>query len=272
VVTGSWTFGWEALVAIATGALAFVTYLLARSTRRLAGSAEREVKSFGEELSMSRQTLAAIREQTEAAKQEVDISRVASQATIRPVLVELPRALNPREVTGATAQQFHHVSWEGAPKHKNVPIAESMVWATADAIYCTVPLRNVGPGAAFIRGVGLRWQGRVMSAGGVPSIGVVPTGEVVRIQYTIDTSQSPDLPTLDEIEASGSFSMQVAYTDVAGEQWTLTRADVQRDARYNRWITSQVFIYHRRGGHNNAIDWGNEDTDFVAASTGGWGL
>lgn len=146
------------------------------------------------------------------------------------------------------------------------------MWAVAEAIYLSVPLRNVGPGAAFIRGIGLRFQGRVMSAGGRPSIGVVPPGEVVRIQYTIETAGRDDMPSLDGIEQYGSFSIQVAYTDVAGEQWTLTRANVQRDARYNRWITSQVFLYHRRGGTDNAIDWGNEATDYVASSTGGWGL
>lgn len=103
---GSWTFGWEALVAIATGALAFVTYLLARSTRRLSGSAEREVRAFGDELSLSRDTLEAIQEQTAAAKDEVEVSRVASQAKIRPVLVELPRALDPSQNTRHIARRW----------------------------------------------------------------------------------------------------------------------------------------------------------------------
>jgi hypothetical protein len=268
--------GWVAMatiaVALVTASLAAATFFMARKTAALAGSTRDEVKAIGQQIDLERESVEVLREQVEVQRADVEVARLSSEATIRPVLVDMKRPLRPEEnpLQGGIAIEQHNIGWPGAGERRNVPAADSEVWGSDETIYFTVPLRNVGPGTAFIRAAGLKWL-RPVSAAGLLSNAIVPSGEVTRVQLTLD-HRHEGARTLEEIENYGSFSVEVSYTDVSGGQWTLTRAHVQRDQQYGRWYTSQVFIYHRRGGDEQVgFDWGGDD-DFVAASGASWAL
>jgi hypothetical protein len=96
---------------------------------------------------------------------------------------------------------------------------------------------------------------------------VVPPGERTRIQLSV--LKENQRPSLAEFVQHGTFSVEVAYTDVAGSQWTLTRADTNLDRPNNRWITSQIYLHHKVADRaDGGIDWGGA----VASSSPAWGV
>lgn len=130
----------------------------------------------------------------------------------------------------------------------------------------SVPLRNVGPGTALITGIGLRWE-RPLPGGGIATMAVVPPGERTRIQFTVP--KEDQRPSLAEFDRYGTFSLEVAYSDVAGGQRTMTHAAVNLDRPYNRWHISQVHLHHKRHDRDDgSIDWGHP----VASSGPAWGV
>jgi hypothetical protein len=263
----------EGIVAVATIALASVTallvaatYWMARKTAVLAASTRQEVGAVAEQIGLQREQTAALRDQVNVSQAEVEVSQASVNATIRPVLVDLPRPLFPESVGGGLAEDYHEVAWDGASERKRMPSADAFVWGDDGGTYITVPARNVGAGAALIRGIGLRWQ-RPVPGGGSVTNGVIPPNEFVRIQFTIPVYEGSDGVPFHEFIKYPTFSLEVAYTDIAGAQLTMTRFDVAID-RYGRWLTSQVHLHEKQGEHDGSIDWGEP----VAGSTASWGL
>jgi hypothetical protein len=256
MVGGAWEFGWEALVALGTLGLAVGTFVLALATRRLAVSTDKEVKAVGDELDLSRQTLAAVQEQAAAARDEVETSRLAAEATIRPVLVGARTAKAVRPDIGDVQTAYEPVAWPGTNETRNIPIGTATAWEDANTIYISVPLRNVGPGVALLRANALTLGDHRVS--GVPSLGVVGPGETTRVQFNVARADDRSVALT---EQSGSFSIEVAYTDAAGGQMSLTRADLQFD-RAGLWYVSQVFLHRKVADRDGGIEWG----DPVAAS------
>lgn len=243
---------------LATLALAGVTAWMAFETRRVAGRTEEEVQAV-------RAQAEAIQDQAAAAREEVELSRASLETPIRPVLVDVQRPTTRPEGL-PQAEQEDALAWPGTAERRNVPMADSYAFETVDAIYLSVPLRNVGPGTALIRGIGLRWDEDALPGAGVPTMGVVPPGERTRIQFSVPKENQR--PSLAEFQQRGTFGVDVAYTDVAGGQWTLTRAHVNLDRTVDRWFTSQIYLHHKRGERAGSIDWG----DTVASSGPAWGF
>jgi hypothetical protein len=264
----------DGLVAIGTIGLAAATAILALKTASLAGSTREEAQAVGREIELSRQTLDAvrdqadaIREQAETARGEVEVMRAGLETQIRPVLVDVRRPTDPAELAeaGGQALRYDRVAWEGTRERRHVPIADVLVWEAPDAVFFSVPLRNVGPGMAFVREVGFRWPlDRELDARGAPTMGVVPPYESMRIQFAI--WKRGDRPTLAEFENyGGGFAIDVVYTDVAGAQWSRTTSDIQRDHE-GRWHVRRVYLHRKHSERGGVIDWG----DPVVSSGPAW--
>src|SRR6266568_3371795 len=97
----------EGIVALATIALALVTaslagatLVMATKTASLADSTRDEVAAFGRQIELDERTLGVLQEQ-------VDVQRLASESTIRPVLVDVNRPLDPAEIGDGMAVRQH---------------------------------------------------------------------------------------------------------------------------------------------------------------------
>jgi hypothetical protein len=230
-------------LAAVTAVLVMATFWMARRTATLARATNEEVTAVAEQIDLDRQSVEALRDQ-------VAVARLSAQSAVRPVLVDVHRPLVPEAIRGALETPEHEIGWEAAQETRRVAAPDSIVWGNERAIYISVPLRNVGPGTAFIRGIGIQWL-RGLPGEGVATLAVVPPQEGTRIQFTVQREHHEDLPTVDEFSNYGTFTLDVAYTDVSGEQWTKTSAHVHRDPG-GRWLTRQVFLYHMRGGQEGS--------------------
>jgi hypothetical protein len=114
----AWQFGWEALVAIGTLALATATWWLARKTGGLAETTAQEVEHSGKQVEAMKAQVAETQRQVEAsleqvratqeqartaqealaaAREQTRISQLTLDAQIRPVLIDVPLDLATEE-------------------------------------------------------------------------------------------------------------------------------------------------------------------------------
>ncbi len=154
-------------------------------------------------------------------------TREALRATIRPVLVDVPMdAPGSARVTHADGLELL------------VETDSVHVLAKEKYVFCSLPLRNVGPGVAVISGLGLRepsWSGNASRM-------IVPPGEATRFSFSVPR----DRPELSEGIGSmlgGRFILEARYADAEGGQDTITRAFVVRgeDGSYR---VRQVALLH----------------------------
>jgi hypothetical protein len=188
-------------VAAATGALAFATFRLAATTSKLAASASEEAAT----------------------------SKAALSATIRPALVDLPL-----EEPGAVST----VKWADGSTDQVGP-GTIRVHSKDDYVLCTLPLRNIGPGAAVIVGLGLVEAGFPGNASRM----IVPSGESTRFSFSIPKDR-PELQEGIHRILDGNFALEVAYTDIDGQQTTLTRAFVHQLDPQLSYRVRQVALLH----------------------------
>jgi hypothetical protein len=262
-----WEFGWEALVAIGTLALALATAALGLSTRNLSARTAEEVEHSGQLVKESQRQVEATRpqveathEQVEAARKQVEVSqeqvRTAQEALdaahehtrlaqltldaqIRPALVDVPLDLS------HTESIFYSGQWVPIDSHRGfVHVHIDQQGAGARIL---VPMRNAGSGLAMIRGISLE----VGKATPPPLTTIqpanVPPGEYSRVSFIA----APDHPAFDAIQdalAPGyqTFSVVVAYTDLAGGQMTLSRVHVHyKPDPPSNWYVRQVHLQER---------------------------
>jgi hypothetical protein len=239
---GSGEFDWSVwalvLTALGTLALAASTVLLALQTRRQISLSAREVtaveaqtKALAEQIDLSarevaaveRQTetlgeqTAAVRDQAEATKRQVAISSATLEAAARPVLVGIapsPATIGVRETVPYTPGY-----------QQDVEIERIHFEATADMVYCSIPLRNVGAGVAFVQ------RASMMVAGyydGRVSQPVVAPGELTRARFAVPRRQGDGRPTdINEITAESGrgfaeFTIYIVYTGASRELVTST--------------------------------------------------
>jgi hypothetical protein len=154
-------------------------------------------------------------------------TREALRATIRPILVDVP----------LDAPGTARVTYADASEHL-VGTGSVHVLATEDYVFCSLPLRNVGPGVAVIRGLGLR---EPPCSGNVSRM-VVPRGEATRFSFSVPRDR-PELQEGIESMLGGRFILEARYTDADGGQDTITRAFVLR-LKDDRYRVRQVALLH----------------------------
>lgn len=173
------------LLAVGTLAVALVTWRTARATKLLA--------------SQTKSLVAATVDLSKVSAEEVEISRRALQAEVKPLIVDWPA--DNRRVT---------FSLDG------------------DGGRVSVPACNAGaPG--LIQGVTMHWD--------EPGAAVTPTtyrgtATVLAVMSGGETEAHFDFtgqrPRLDRVHEHGKFWVEIAYTDAAGGQAEVTRLDLYR--------------------------------------------
>ena len=190
VVFAAWSFGWSALVAIGTLALAAVTSVLAVLVSR--------------GLTLTRRTLEAVEESV--------------QASLLPVLESVPSYTGKHKKISADRIDYSAL---GGPAGERWawPYAVD-VFAVESGIFCSVPVRNVGPGIAQLS---TEVAARALSppdewwSTGEPTRGLVPPGERTRVQFRLPGVR-------DEL------FVEVDYADTRGGQGRRLRLFLTRGA------------------------------------------
>lgn len=233
-----WKFGWEALVAIGTFVLALATGGLAWSTRSLAAKTAEEVKHSGQLVEESQRQTRAAQDQAQAARSALTatqeqgrIAQLTLNAQIRPVLIDVPLNVSIEEAIVYPGRDHPVMGHRGAVQ----------VSASDQELLVSVPLRNAGAGLAMIRGISLE----IGTAIGAPPVMIKPTnvapGELGRVSFRAVPGNAAYAPVREVIERQDGPSVVVAYTDLAGEQMTLSRFDLYfRPNDHWDWEVRQV--------------------------------
>jgi hypothetical protein len=236
----AWQFGWEALVAIGTLVLALATAALAWSTRNLAGQTTEEVKHSGRLVEESQRQAEAAASQAKAtqdalaeAREQTRISQQTLNAQIRPVLIDVPLDLAVEE------PMFYPGRDDAVTGHRGAV----HVGVSDDEVLISHPVRNAGVGLAMIRGISLE----IGTAIGSPPVSIVPAnvapGEHARVSFRMTPGDAAFAPVREVLVRNQSVSVIVAYSDLAGQQMTLSRFDLYyRDRAHWNWEVRQVHL------------------------------
>src|SRR3954447_1582394 len=199
------------ILAAGTLRMAQRTTVLAEETKRLSELTEAEVQ--------------VVSEHAEAAKEEVQVSRLALQAAYRPQLIDVPS----RETRDRTPDP----AWIRVELDKD------------DISRLIVPARNIGAGLALLQDVTIEWadensaSGRA-TYGGTPTLGVVPPGEITRAVFSWAPDAKHLMPPLND--GIVEFSADFRYTDLAGDQETVTRIDFSMPNSLGGYVTQVHFL------------------------------
>ena len=211
-------------VALATLALAGMTFLAVRVGQHQAATALRQVE-------VSEHQTDQMRQQVAAAHRQLEIARDTLAAQQRPLLIDVAwGTMEPRHIQFGSI-----VDRDPGSKVLSSPV-KTEVSEASDPVLISVPLRNVGTGIAMIGGLGLSPPGPVSGEISQPN---VPPGEMTKLSFSVPA----DLELAEAIR-NGAFTVEVRYTDLAGQSDTVTTAHVRRRGGPFPWFVSQ--LHHRR--------------------------
>jgi hypothetical protein len=238
-----WQVGWDALVAGGTIGLAIFTAWLAWTTRSLARqtssevehtallaqASQHQVKSSQEQARIAQDALAAAREQTQ-------ISLLTLNAQIRPVLVDVP----PEPPYRAGDDMIHYPRRDPV---KGGRIGAVQVRSSPEELLISVPFVNAGVGLAMIRGVGLRHRASVPDPPAtIRPTNVLPRG-FGRVSFRATPHDACFAPLCEMVERAQDFSIEVAYSDLAGRETTISRFDIYfRAEASGQWEVRQMHL------------------------------
>jgi hypothetical protein len=240
VVASAWAFGWEALVAIGTLGLAIVTAGLAWSTRGLASEtadevkhSKRQVDAALEQVEVSQRQAKTAHDALDAAREQTRISQLTLNAQIRPVLIDMPLDLGVEE----------RLVYPGRDEPIAGPGGGVHVFAGPEEAVVSIPFRNAGAGLAMVRGVGMLLTVEAPAPPVMIQPANVPAGERGRVSFRATPSEVSFALLSQVIQDRGSFSIEVGYSDLAGQQYTITRFDVYfRSHAHTNWEVRQVHL------------------------------
>lgn len=231
-----WTWaGWSALVALGTISLAIGTGTVAWFTLRAVSASRDAIEQQRDAIKLQtreveaveRQTAAladqteAVRAQAEATTRQAEISAAALEAGSRPVLAGATREATFRRGRDEIKPEQDRITYldgsEFLVSRNDVHYHEK-----DDKVYCSIVLRNIGAGVAFVQSVQLLVEGSDPFLGGRVSDPVIPTGGTARFYFTVALKDSVGRYTpVRSITASGrgfaKFTAYVIYTSASGQ-------------------------------------------------------
>lgn len=219
-----WEFGWDALVAIGTLALAGATLTLAFATRSLS-------KKTAEEVEQSTRQVEEARRQVDVAQEQTRIAGLTLNTQIRPVLIDVPLDLS---ITEPIFYPDREEPIDGNPGAVHVG-------AAGPTFRISVPVRNAGSGLAMIRGIGLRVPDAIPPPRTMIRPANVAPGEQSRVSFFGSADEDARFePALTAI-AAGRLNVEIGYSDLAGQQYTVSVFNVvfRSEAHWN-WEIRQV--------------------------------
>jgi hypothetical protein len=206
-------------LAVATAILALVTLKTARRTRDLAKETTRLAV-------LTEQEVKAVADQADAARQEVQLSRLSFQASIKPSLVDVPPGLHFDELRGDQGRVAFGTDGEGITR-------------------ASVSARNVGPGIALVQAVTMHWDeasapDNEATYYGIAARRVIPPGELTTAAFTLPESE---LKRVKRIRETGKVWIDFDYIDESGTQAETTRLDIEEN-EHGFWRVTRVYLFH----------------------------
>lgn len=232
LATGDWTAPnlIQSVLALGTLVMAGAALLSVRAsnqvaadTGRLAGETEKLAAATNRTVDLARDELNLVERQLEVSERQVTTARLSLQSAIRPLLVNIPPGrVGPGIVRHANADAGAIVFFQPGGPHE----------AALDP-RIVVPLRNIGPGPAFIQEalIEVPWTRRRSQPSGL----VIAPGEPTT--FTFQVTKGP------EGVSSPWLRVEITYTDVAGEQTLRTTLYAEHD---QRWAVRQLILSEQK--------------------------
>jgi hypothetical protein len=190
--------------------------------RRLARETKEEVSHAARHVEATQAQARIANEALQVANEQTGIAQRTLGAQIRPVLIDMP---------------FERSVQDEIPGYRGSVHAG----ATSNGPVISLPVRNAGAGLAIIRGAGLRVGEPIPSPPVTITPANLPVGENCRINFAIPLDHPAAEPVQRVLRASGGFSIEIAYTDLAGQQLVVSRFDVYYHPQANwNWQVRQV--------------------------------
>jgi hypothetical protein len=213
--------------AVGTLALAIATYFLAKGTRADVAASTRQAEASTE------QAKASLR-QAEESSRHADLADRALRAQTTPLLADVPYGVP--KVSGYAPMPRDPARRAGAmeilglgphqPHYRDASELYTGIDEGGDeTASLSVPVRNIGLGAAVITSVEFRLLEREPVTG-LCSSPVVPHGEVVVAELEVHPKDPRYTEARRVVEDASTFSVVVAYSDANGEAIGAVRLDV----------------------------------------------
>jgi hypothetical protein len=203
----------EYVAAYATAATAGGTFLLALATFRLAGKTRELAKSGEATATAAKQELNLLGDQAESTRRQSEAAEAALNASVRPLLLDVPRHTYRPVVEGYRRQL------------EQVDVSAIIAVADRDEVSLTVPIRNAGAGIALVVAVAIT-VARDGAIGEPVVPGEPPSAVVAREEAAVffeETGGSDQRVALEHLLTCGEdLVIEVAYTDIAGRQEAAT--------------------------------------------------
>ncbi len=212
---------WTSPTVLATFGLAAMTAMLAWQTKRLATKTGQVAEDTRDAANATRDAAQATAREAAVSAQEVEVARKALESSIRPIVVDVPR----EETFAGIVRTVGTVTFENGPTVDLHSQSEVVIKEDDLYLYISIPLRNVGPGVAMITGLGLVFDGGKSGWSGAVSLTVVPPGEVTRFRFSVPKSRLELQSGIERLK-QGHGDLEARYSDVNGEQTTITRANL----------------------------------------------
>jgi len=203
---------WTEATAVGTLALAAATFLLALKTKALADTATKE--------------LTLVEKQIAETQRQSVTAEAALTASIRPVLVDVPR---PTFRRGPKTTTLNPAGF-GTKSTADIDVSQIRSESADERLYLIVPVRNVGPGPARVTAVtvtaaGEGQTGAPVAVGRGPS--VIAAGEVAEVRFTAETGSGP-AKLIQLLRTDDDLVVEASYTDVAGRQGAASQLLLQK--------------------------------------------
>jgi hypothetical protein len=227
---------WNEVTALATGALALLTFLLVIAAIIAAVLAKRDIDT---QLETSAEDLKATREATQAAQ---TMAQRQIETSYRPLLIDVPPdgpvPYDPLEmkITPMGEGPRIHVEFPGGHAADFDP-RQIYVGLSGGRMNIAVPLRNVGNGVAAILPALITVGGqRIGEMVGciIQSTKLVPPGETTRIVCV------PRLTQSEMADYPWTVIVQVPYQDYVGRQPTVARVWLEQRHKETEWLLHGV--------------------------------
>ena len=182
-------------------------------------------KAAGEQAQASATLAVATGKQADASDRIAVSADMQNLAGVRPLLVEVPKGL-----LGAA-----EIDQEGPGK---------ILWGTASGgtVVLTVPLRNIGPGPAFVDRVTIGPAQHPIAEAEMTARAVAPGDTAFVVSLTPDGTSSHGAMT--QALDIGLVTVEVTYADVNSTQRTLTRLTVAATLDKKTVLVKMVELYH----------------------------
>lgn len=223
---------WNEVTAIATAALALLTFVLAIAAIVAAVLAKRDIDT---QLRTSAEDLRATREATQAAQ---TMAQRQIDASHRPLLIDVA-PFGPVDSNDALVQSYTtpRTRLEFPGGHTDdVDPRQAYVYLSGPRVNIAVPLRNVGQGLAIIDPALISvWGQRIGEMErAVVARERVPPGETTRILCT------PRLAPLEVATYPWVLTVRVPYCDFMGGQATIAVVYLEQQFAETEWLLREV--------------------------------